>query len=246
MGSELTKPAQSLKALLARSSPKLADWEPTSDAAIPYLTHGEATSALACLEPWCGAAEFAALMEAFARLAPVTTGRTMDRDTLVVSSRLLSKVMQEFPAEIAFETIAEWPQTAHGAHWPTEHDLREQAQARAAPYWRLRADLRGQADRDPPKQRRTRTPVGKTAEFVERVKRHIDEDYVRGWLTGRFCDFTDDTIFMNSFGRSRVERDVGHIARDCGVHLAFCADVTARMNAELNALYGTIAERRSK
>lgn len=83
-----------------------------------------------------------------------------------------------------------------------------------------------------PPAMRSNDPKGPTAEFVRQVQAMQGEPYVRSWLTSRTCSFTDTTVYTIGLAAERLMRDVGHIAKKCGVTVRFCAVVSERFHRQ--------------
>jgi hypothetical protein len=60
----------------------------------------------------------------------------------------------------------------------------------------------------------SRTPLGRTARFVEAVRAAKGEPYVRSWLSGQTCEFEDCVIWTLGASRIRINRECAALIRE--------------------------------
>lgn len=74
----------------------------------------------------------AKLAEALTRLRLITVGgQKADADT-ELSIELMIDLLRDYPADVAIETLAEWPRRKRGSWWPTWAELRPILDSKAA------------------------------------------------------------------------------------------------------------------
>lgn len=166
-------------------------------------------------------ADLSDILKALSALAICTRRREeTDPAALMEAYRLYAEALTRFPADVALWAINTWPETSSGDWWPTLHELTERA--RRAAEWRYSAAAavqRAEASAPRADDGAGPTPSGATERFYQRVAAARGPGYAFSWLNRRNCRFTGDTVFATEIGAQRLLRDVGAIARECGVSI---------------------------
>lgn len=215
-----------LEAQLRPSFPTLAD-ALTSDDAIPYVPAAVAARALPYAEDACAPASHDELTFALGYLASVTTGdKLRSPETMQVSARALVQAMQEYPASAALGAIRDWPKGDNGKWWPTENELRAEADARGWQATRLYRHLRAATARSDASAPRTNEPSSSLKEFIEEVTRTHGEPFVKSWLSPLTCQYQGKTIWTHPFGAERLKERAGKLLERFDI--VVCSDEEAR------------------
>ena len=212
-------PTADLAASLQRWHPTLAGTLESEDA-LPFLRPDEAQRLARIIAPHVEPASEDDLLMALIWLASVTTGdKLRDPDMMRASARALVSALREYPADAALSAIKDWPKAEGGKWWPTENELRAEADKRSASRTRLRDHVRHHAEQVDPRAPRRTEPFGKTAEFVKRVREVWGDPYVRSWLTGTTCQFEDAVIWTTPYNCGRLHNAHSVMLFDLGVKI---------------------------
>jgi len=210
----------SLSARLRRSCGTLSEFElDDPNSRLPYLRADEARAALSVIDPECAPADVADLMAELGRVSAVTISSKGDAETMLASTRILAVAMLEFPAGAAMGAIRDWTRGEQGKWWPTEKELRDAAQARAATLLRIRDHLRRDARRGAAKGPRSHLPSGKTEAFVNEVRALRGDDFAFSWLGHVTCQFQDDVIWTSDIGIERLDQTCSGLIRKYGIEV---------------------------
>ena len=142
----------------------------------------------------------------------------------------LMALLQRHPGPVAIEAIRAWPQQPGGRWWPMAADLDALARTLGARHAELaeriaEAKARRRTRSTP---ERSTTPIGRSAQFVGRVRETHGEPYVRSWLRGGVnALFGDEVVWLTGIGAERLARDCGGIAKAVGVRLEASSEVSA-------------------
>lgn len=186
------------------SFPTLAE-SLTSDDALPYVPAGIAVRALEIVGPAAYPAEHDELTFALGYLASVTAGdKLRSPETMQVSARALVEAMREYPADAALGAIRDWPKTPGGKWWPTENELRQEAEQRGWRTMRMHLHLKAAALRDSAASPRTNEPGPLLAAFIEAVREVHGDGFVKSWLSPLTCQYQGKTIWTHSLGAERL------------------------------------------
>lgn len=199
-----------LEARLRPSFPTLAE-SLASDDALPYVPPNIAFRALQVVAEECAPATHDELTFALGYLASVTTGdKSRSPEVMQVSARALVEAMREFPREAALGAIRAWPKSENGKWWPTENELRAQADARGWRSMRLHGHLRAAANQAGAAAPRSDEPSQALTPYLEEVTKIYGAPFVKSWLSPLTCQFQGKTIWTHPLGRERlVERTSG-------------------------------------
>lgn len=239
-------PAADLAASLQRWHPTLAG-SLESDDALPFLRPDEAQRLQRVIAPHVEPASDDDLLMALIWLASVTTGdKLRDPDMMRASARALVSALREYPGDAALAAIKGWPKTEGGKWWPTENELRGEADKLCGARLRLRDHVRHHADQDDPRAPRRTEPFGKTAEFVRRVREVHGEPYVRSWLSGTTCQFEDARIWTSRYGAGRLNNAHSVLLFDMGVKVLSDEQSTAHFQRMTELYEGTFEPKRKR
>lgn len=179
-----------------------------SDDALPFLRPDEAQRLQRIIAPHVEPASDDDLLMALIWLASVTTGdKLRDPDMMRASARALVSALREYPADAALGAIKDWPKAEGGKWWPTENELRSEAEKRAALRIRLRDHVKHHAEQADPRAPRSAEPHGPVAIFISRAREIRGDGYVRSWLTGTTCQFEENTIWTTPYNAGRLNND---------------------------------------
>lgn len=175
------------------------------------------------------------LTEALATIVTVCI-RPADIDDarIVVWTRRMIQALSKYPADIAMETMNEWPKSPSGKFWPTENDIHVACAKKIEFRARLLRELESmnrRAEQPMPEGARIAPDSEAVVTFIARVKAKMGEPYVSSWLSERTCAFTDKVVLTTGLGAERLTRDVGNIATECGVKIAHDPLVTERFRS---------------
>lgn len=195
---------QSLSVRLRQSFPTLAE-SLDSDDALPYVPVSVATRALQLVGPECEPASHDELVFAFGWLASVTTGdKTRSPEVMQISARALAEAMREYPRAAALEAIRDWPKTEGGKWWPTENELRREAEQRGWRSMRLNDHLRAVAMREDVKAPRSNEPSAALRPYLEECAALFGSGFIKSWLSPLTCQFQGKTIWTHPLGQERL------------------------------------------
>lgn len=76
-----------------------------------------------------------------------------------------------------------------------------------------------------PRGVRSPKPIGRSADFVADVRALKGDRFVQSWLSEQGCEFTDTAVFTWRSARSKLYREVGHLAKKH--HVAIVEDGAA-------------------
>lgn len=207
----------------------------------PWIGHGatieQLNGALRELEYAFAPASVGRIAAAMAGLAEVTAHpKETDVDSAAEGMKRLTRMLYEYPADVALEAVNEWPKTPNGKWWPTESELRAECEKRVDYRRRLQKQVRDAqaamqrgAHRDG-KQDRRLEPYGATADYVAAAERAYGAKFVASWLTRRNCEFTADTIYTTPIGRERLSWKCAEIGKHFKVKVVECEQVTKRFS----------------
>ena len=214
-----------------------------SSAALAFVYPSEAQAALGLVEPACAPASKDDLLCAFLWLASVTNSdKLKDGETASAAALALTAAMQDYPAFASLGAIRDWPKTPNGKWWPTENELRFEANTRATPHLRLRAHLRRSATSgSSPHEKRRLKPFGATEAFVADVSEKYGSAYVRSWLSGVTCQFEADTVWTYPGGLDRLHRDASGLAAKHRVELKTDKEAHAHFRKATEMYAGSFA-----
>lgn len=179
------------------------------------------------------------LMAALASLAAVTAQpKGSDEENLEAGLRRFLRMLLDFPADVAFEAVNEWPKTPGGKWWPTEAELRLECEKRVDYRRRLKKQVE---DAQRAVQRgahsakgelRRLEPHGATAAFYAAVEAKYGHNYAFAWLNRRNCDFTGSTVYTTGLGKERLGAQCSYLAKAAGVDIQRCKMVEDRFHAK--------------
>ena len=193
-----------LEAALRPSFPTLAE-SLVSDDALPYVPQAIAARALQIVAPACEPASHDELTFALGYLASVTTGdKSRSPEVMQVSARALVEAMREYPRDAAMGAIRDWPKTESGKWWPTENELRAEADARGWRSMRMHAHLGAAANRGQAPAPRTNEPSEALFPYLREVASIHGDGFMKSWLSPLTCQFQGKTIWTHALGRERL------------------------------------------
>lgn len=195
------------------------------------------TAAMREIEHGFAPASIKRIAEAMTGLAEVTAHpKETDEDAAAEGMKRLTRMLYEYPADVALEAINEWPKTSGGKWWPTEAELRAECEKRVDYRRRLQKQVRDAqaamqrgAHRQSGQDRRLE-PYGATADYVAAAERAYGAKFVASWLTRRNCEFTADTIYTTPIGRERLSWKCAEIAKHFKVKVVECEQVAKRFS----------------
>jgi len=202
---------QDLAAVLRQSFPTLAE-SLTSDEALPYVPPHVASRALGVVRPVCEPADHDDLTFALGWLASVTTGdKARSPETMQVSARALVEALRDYPAGAALEAIREWPKTENGKWWPTENELRREAEARSWRTTRLFTHLRAATNRPDAASPRTNEPGVALEPYLREVEEIHGVGFIKSYLSPLTCQYQGKTIWTHQFAVERLRERTGRL-----------------------------------
>lgn len=150
-----------------------------------------------------------------------------DPDAIRGGIQRLLKMLLEFPGPVALKAIDQWPREDSGKFFPTEAELYALAKV-------IARENVARADRAIAAQTtgegRYSNPFEATARYVDKVARVRGDSYVRSWLVGGInCQFTHDTVYLTGAGYDRLSADTWHAAKEFGVKLRACPQVSKKL-----------------
>lgn len=200
---------QDLAAQLRPSFPTLAE-SLSSDEAIGYVPAGVAARALQLVGPMCAPASNDELTFALGWLASVTAGdKLRSPEMMQVSARALVQAMREYPADAALGAIRDWPKTENGKWWPTENELRAEAEERGWRSMRLHKHLQASMLREDAAAPRTNEPGPEIRALIADVAATHGESFVKSWLSPVTCQYQGKTIWTHAYGEIRLRERIG-------------------------------------
>lgn len=227
-------------AVLKSSGMPLRPEEPSEEG--PWIDHGatleQLNAAMREVEYRMSPAGPQALMAALASLATVTAQpKGADEGSLELGLRRFLKMLLEYPADVAFEAVNEWPKTSGGKWWPTEAELRAECEKRVDYRRRLQKqvkDAQASVQRGAHNARgevRKVEPHGATATFYASVEAKYGHPYAFSWLNRRNCDFTETKVYTTDLGCERLKAQCSYLAKAAGVEIERCKQVEKRFHA---------------
>lgn len=196
------------------------------------LPGADAEKALGHVKALMSPASSDRLTEALATIVTVCIRPSdVDDARVVVWTRRMLQALEQYPADIAFEMLNEWPKSQSGKFWPTENDIHTFCAKRVEFRARLERELESlnkRAQTPLPEGAKLAPEGGPVAEFVARVRAKFGDAYVKSWLSNITCAFTENVVLTTNLGSERLNRDVGNIATECGVKIAYDPGVTER------------------
>lgn len=153
-----------------------------------------------------------------------------DTDVVVWTRRMLG-AFYEYPADAVLEAFDEWPKSARGKFWPMENDIHAICKAKSEFRQRLLRELEGmnrRASQPLPEGAKLAPEGAPVTAFVASVRAKFGDAYVKSWLSDVTCAFTENVVLTTNLGAERLNRDVGNIATECGVKIAYDPTVTER------------------
>jgi uncharacterized protein YbaA (DUF1428 family) len=178
------------------------------------------------------------ISSAMAGLADVTAHpKESDAEAAIEGAKRLTRMLYEFPADVALEAINDWPKTPNGKWWPTEAELRAECEKRVDYRRRLKKQVE---DAQRAVQRgahnakgevRRLEPHGATTAFYAAVESKYGHPYAFSWLNRRNCDFTDAKVYTTDLGCERLKAQCSYLAKAVGVTIERCKQVEARFHA---------------
>lgn len=176
-----------------------------SDDALPYVPQSVAARALQVVGPACQPATHDELTFALGYLASVTTGdKSRSPEVMQVSARALVEAMREYPREAAMGAIRDWPKTENGKWWPTENELRAEADTRGWRSMRMHSHLNAAASRGNAPAPRTNEPGEPLFAYLCEVTAVHGAAFIKSWLSPLTCQFQGKTIWTHALGRERL------------------------------------------
>lgn len=214
---------EDLATQLAQSFPTLAE-SLTSDDALPYVPAPVAERALPIVGAAVAPAPADELTFALGWLASVTTGdKLRSPEMMQVSARALVQAMMDYPREAALAAIRDWPKTDNGKWWPTENELRAEADERSWRTMKLHRHLRAATLREDAAAPRTNEPSPIVRAYIDEVQATYGEGFVKSWLSPLTCQYQGKSIWTHPTAVERiVDRTSGLMAKH---------DVAARWDA---------------
>lgn len=209
---------QGLETLLRPSFPTLAE-SLVSDEALPYVPPGVATRALEIVDQACVPATHDELTFALGWLASVTTGdKLRSPEMMQISARSLVEAMREYPADAALGAIRDWPKTENGKWWPTENELRTEADARGWQAMRMHRHLRAAALRDDARAPRSNEPSPlHLGAYLDAVRETFGEPFIKSWLSPLTCQYQGKTIWTHPLGAERLTQRTNKLMEEFDV-----------------------------
>lgn len=204
----------------------------------PQMSQEEHTKAFLAVQRSLQPADVSEIIQALRKL----TARSRARDGLASDPQKvldwlegMSKLMGQYPKDIALEAIADWPETHEW--WPTEAEMKPSLDAAR----NLRDSLADKiAAADPTRRSNDRQsyPHGRTAEFARRViaSEAFGKSFSASWLSPHTSDFSDDTIFTTWVGRKTLEERCADLLHKCGVSVVHETDMDDRLSAYVEKL----------
>lgn len=144
----------------------------------------------------------------------------------------LMVALQRHPAAVALAAVQAWPQQPGGRWWPMAADLDAIARSIGADHAELADRLAAAraARRTKTTPERSNNPIGRSAQFVERVRVILGAKYVKSWLVGGVnAQFGDTVVWLTPFGAQVLRRDCGEIAKTVGVLLEADPDLSVTL-----------------
>lgn len=213
----------------------------------------ERRKALSELAPFMAVASLSDLLNAVERLSvSCAMRRDMDARQAGLWAGQVARALQEYPADCALEALKDWPKTENGKWWPTEAEVREQAQMRA----NFRAWLQRRLEEWEPPVVREKIDTGPkqgapSAQFLYEIQcRPVNSIYCaeRGYHTVEKMHLAratwgDDWVSLESLDYRFVVEAYAELAEQCGVDLRKNNQSKAQLDAaKRNDFKGALAD----
>lgn len=160
----------------------------------------------------------------------------LDDAKMILWTQRMLNVLGEYPADVAFSALNDWPKGRSGQFWPLEHELRVDLDERSVLRKRLQREVRLASNRPALGSDITSVAEGPCAEFVEAVREMRGAPFVASYLSSRTCAFGPKQILTTTFGVERLMRDVGHLAEKFGIDIRFDDAVSKRFHASFKTV----------
>ena len=133
--------------------------------------------------------------------------------------------LQRHPGVVAIAAIRDWPQQPGGRWWPMAADLDALARSIGAAHAKLASCIADAKARRRARQapERSVAPIGRSAEFVDRIRAVHGEKFVRSWFVGGVnAQFSDTVVWLTPLAAEKIIAEFGAIVGEIGVRI--CAD----------------------